>query len=99
MDRKGILIVISGFSGAGKGTLVKGLMSRYTNYAFSISATTRKPRAGEENGVEYFFKTREEFMNMIDNNELLFLIHIFYFSFFFFFSYAVFSLLFIIFFL
>lgn len=71
MNKKGILIVISGFSGAGKGTLVKGLMNRYDNYALSISATTRNPRTGEENGREYFFKTREEFMKMIDDNKLI----------------------------
>lgn len=71
MNDKGILIVISGFSGAGKGTLVKELMNRYNNYALSISATTRKPRDGEVNAREYFFKTKEEFMKMIDENELI----------------------------
>lgn len=71
MNNKGILIVISGFSGAGKGTLVKGLMNSYNNYALSISATTRNPRTGELNGREYFFKTREDFMKMIDENELI----------------------------
>lgn len=71
MIKKGILIVISGFSGAGKGTIVKGLMNRYQNYALSISATTRNPRAGERNGVEYFFKTREEFLKMIDEDQLI----------------------------
>ena len=48
MDRKGILLVVSGFSGAGKGTLMKELVSRYDNYALSISATTRSPREGEQ---------------------------------------------------
>jgi guanylate kinase len=71
MNKKGILIVISGFSGAGKGTLVKGLIKQYDNYALSISATTRKPRAGEENGIDYFFKTKEEFLKLIDDNELI----------------------------
>lgn len=71
MNDKGILIVISGFSGAGKGTLVKELMKRYDNYALSISATTRAPRIGEENAREYFFKTREEFMKMIDEDKLI----------------------------
>lgn len=71
MNHKGILIVISGFSGAGKGTIVKGLMKRYQNYALSISATTRNPREGETNGVEYFFKTRDEFMKMIDDDQLI----------------------------
>ncbi|MEG2870628.1 MAG: guanylate kinase, partial [Clostridium sp.] len=50
MDNKGSLVVVSGFSGAGKGTLMKALLSRYDNYALSISATTRKPREGEEDG-------------------------------------------------
>jgi len=61
MFKKGILIVISGFSGAGKGTLVKELIKRYDNYALSISMTTRKPREGERHGVEYFFTDREHF--------------------------------------
>lgn len=71
MNKKGILIVISGFSGAGKGTLVKGLMNRYHNYALSISATTRKPRSAERDGIEYFFRTKEEFMKMIDEDQLI----------------------------
>ena len=57
--KKGILMVISGFSGAGKGTLVKKLLQTYDNYALSISMTTRKPREGERDGVEYFFVDRE----------------------------------------
>ena len=60
MTKKGILTVISGFSGAGKGTIVHELVDRY-GYAVSISATTRDPRAGEQDGVHYFFKTKEEF--------------------------------------
>ncbi|MFA9378582.1 MAG: guanylate kinase [Lachnotalea sp.] len=71
MNEKGILIVISGFSGAGKGTLVKGLMRRYNNYALSISATTRRPRLGEVDEREYFFKTKEEFLKMIDEDKLI----------------------------
>lgn len=71
MNKRGILIVVSGFSGAGKGTLMKSLLSQYDNYALSISATTRQPRMGEENGREYFFKTREEFERMIANKELV----------------------------
>lgn len=71
MNRKGILIVLSGFSGAGKGTLVKALLSKYHNYALSISATTRNPRPGEEDGQEYFFKTVEEFKEMIAENALI----------------------------
>ena len=60
MKRKGILIVVSGFSGAGKGTLMKKLMEDYDNYALSISMTTRTPRPGEVDGREYFFVTREQ---------------------------------------
>ncbi|MDU7031727.1 MULTISPECIES: guanylate kinase [Robinsoniella] len=71
MNRKGILIVLSGFSGAGKGTLVKALSGKYDNYALSISATTRNPRPGEEDGREYFFKTVEEFKEMIADNALI----------------------------
>ena len=62
---KGVLVVISGFSGSGKGTMMKELVSNYEGYALSISATTRKPREGEEDGREYFFKTEEEFKKMI----------------------------------
>ena len=71
MGERGILIVVSGFSGAGKGTVMKEMMRRYDNYALSISATTRKPRPGEENGREYFFKTVEEFEKMIAKDELI----------------------------
>ena len=62
---KGILIVLSGFSGAGKGTLMKELLKTYHNYALSISMTTRNPRPGEEDGREYFFSTREAFEGKI----------------------------------
>ena len=71
MSQKGILAVISGFSGVGKGTVMKTLLSQHDEYALSISATTRQPRTGEENGREYFFKTREEFEEMIAQNQLL----------------------------
>ena len=54
MEKRGILLVVSGFSGAGKGTLMKELLHRYDNYALSVSATTRKPREGEVEGREYF---------------------------------------------
>lgn len=71
-EKKGILIVVSGFSGAGKGTLMKELLKKYPDdYALSISATSRKPREGEQEGVEYFFKTREEFEKMIEGEELV----------------------------
>ena len=68
---KGMLVVISGFSGSGKGTLMKGLMQNYDYYSLSISATTRSPRPGEQEGREYFFVTRERFLHMIQNGELL----------------------------
>ena len=70
-EKKGILIVVSGFSGAGKGTLMKKLMQDHDNYALSISATTRQPRVGEEDGREYFFKTKDEFEKMIARDELI----------------------------
>lgn len=54
---KGVLTVVSGFSGAGKGTVMKRLLEKYENYALSISVTTRKPREGERDGIEYFFRT------------------------------------------
>lgn len=72
MSNAGLLIVLSGFSGSGKGTIMKELLSRYPEeYALSISATTRSPREGEADGREYFFKTKEEFQQMIQNSELL----------------------------
>jgi len=71
MKTKGILIVVSGFAGAGKGTLVNELLKQYDNYALSISATTRKPRGQEVDGKEYFFKTTEEFEKMIAQGELI----------------------------
>lgn len=70
MNKEGLLIIISGFSGAGKGTVVKELVANY-DYCVSISATTRKPRTGEEHGREYFFLTRDEFESMIENSELI----------------------------
>ena len=71
MNRKGIIIVVSGFSGAGKGTLMKELIRRYDNYALSVSATTRNPRPGEVNGREYFFVSNEEFEKLIEENGLI----------------------------
>lgn len=70
MNKKGILTVVSGFSGAGKGTLMKELVKKY-GYSLSISATTREPRAGEVNGREYFFLTKEEFEKMIEEGQLI----------------------------
>ena len=72
MGQKGILIVISGFSGAGKGTLVKELLRRHEkDYALSISMTTRAPRPGERDGVEYFFTDREHFEETIKQDGLI----------------------------
>ncbi len=68
---RGILVVASGFSGAGKGTLINRLMEKYDSYALSISATTRPPRAGEQDGREYFFKSREEFETLIRKGQLI----------------------------
>lgn len=68
---KGILIVVSGFSGAGKGTLMKALLSRYDNYALSISMTTRAPRPGEEEGREYFFVDKDTFEDRIAKEQLI----------------------------
>ena len=70
MDR-GILVVVSGFSGAGKGTIMKRITEKYDNYALSVSATTREPREGEEEGKSYFFVRKERFEKMIDEDELL----------------------------
>ena len=71
MKRKGIIVVVSGFAGTGKGTLMRGLMARYDNYALSVSMTTRAPRKGEENGKDYFFVTDEEFEALIASDGLL----------------------------
>ena len=68
---RGVLVVVSGFSGAGKGTIMKSLMGKYDNYALSVSATTRNPRPGEEDGREYFFHTKEEFEQMICKDQLI----------------------------
>ncbi|MGN0170257.1 MAG: guanylate kinase [Lachnospiraceae bacterium] len=69
---KGILVVFSGFAGSGKGTIMKELIAHYPSaYALSVSATTRSPRPGEEDGREYFFKTTEEFEQMIRDGKLL----------------------------
>lgn len=70
MPKKGVLAVISGFSGAGKGTIMKELIGKYP-YFLSVSATTRKPREGEVDGREYFFHTRAEFEHMIAEGELI----------------------------
>ncbi len=72
MEKKGILIVISGFSGAGKGTLVRELLRRHgQDYVLSVSMTTRSPRPGERDGVEYFFTDRERFEEAIEQDGLV----------------------------
>ena len=72
MENKGKLVVISGFSGAGKGTLMKALMKEYgDSYALSVSATTRNPRPGEMDGVDYFFVTKDKFEQMIAEDALI----------------------------
>jgi guanylate kinase len=68
---KGLLIVLSGPSGVGKGTVCSKLRQRLPELVYSVSATTRGPRFGEEHGVNYFFKTREQFLDMIENDQLL----------------------------
>ncbi len=71
-DNKGILIVISGFSGAGKGTLVRELLRRHSqDYVLSVSMTTRAPRPGERDGVEYFFTDRAHFEETIGRDGLV----------------------------
>ena len=76
-QRNGLLLVVSGPSGVGKGTLVKALMDRNSKIKMSVSATTREPRPGEIEGVHYFFKTEEEFKEMVDRGEFLEYIHVF----------------------
>lgn len=68
---KGVLVVVSGFSGSGKGTIMKRLLEKYDNYSLSISATTRQPREGETHGKEYFFQTTEAFEEMIEQGQLI----------------------------
>lgn len=70
MKKQGILIIISGFSGAGKGTVVKQILKKYS-YNLSISATTRQPRSYEKHGKEYFFVSKSEFNEKIKNNALI----------------------------
>lgn len=69
--RQGMLVVISGPSGVGKGTLVKELKRRMPDLRHSVSVTTRAPRPGEEDGVHYFFRSEEEFQKMVENDELI----------------------------
>ncbi|MCI6756243.1 MAG: guanylate kinase [Lachnospiraceae bacterium] len=71
MNSRGSLIVVSGFSGAGKGTLMKNLVKRSSRYALSVSMTTREPRPGEVDGVSYFFVSQEEFDRTAQENGFL----------------------------
>lgn len=70
-NRKGLLLVISGPAGVGKGTINISLISRNSDIRMSVSATTRQPRPGEIDGVHYFFKTEEEFQDMINKGAFL----------------------------
>lgn len=69
--RKGILFIISGPAGSGKGTVVEKLISAHSEIKLSVSATTRSPRPGEENGVHYYFISKEEFEGRIEGGEIL----------------------------
>lgn len=68
---QGMLIVVSGPSGVGKGTLVQELLRRMPELVLSVSVTTRAPRAGEQDGVHYYFRTEEQFQQMVENGDLL----------------------------
>ncbi|OEF98529.1 guanylate kinase [Desulfuribacillus alkaliarsenatis] len=69
--REGVLYILSGPSGVGKGTVCTQLRKQLLNLKYSVSATTRAPRAGETDGVNYFFKSKDKFEKMIQNNEFL----------------------------
>ena len=71
IQRRGLLIILSSPSGAGKSTLAKRLMAWDPTLSFSVSATTRNPRPGETDGVEYYFKTKSEFEAMVDAGDML----------------------------
>ncbi|WP_085992441.1 guanylate kinase [Oceanobacillus senegalensis] len=71
IDEKGILFILSGPSGVGKGTVRKRLFEKATDLQYSISMTTRDKRPGETDGIDYFYKTKEEFEQLIEANELL----------------------------
>lgn len=71
MDEKGVLVVFSGPSGSGKGTLLAQYLKAHREAAFSVSATTRRPRPGEVDGKDYHFVSRERFLEMIDTGEVL----------------------------
>ena len=69
--KKGKLVIISGFSGVGKGTLVKKILNDFEHYALSVSMTTRKPREGEEHGLNYYLVSNDEFEKMIGQDGFL----------------------------
>lgn len=71
IDEKGILFILSGPSGVGKGTVRKALFDQSTDLRYSISMTTREPREGEVDGVDYFFKSRDEFEGLIEEGQLI----------------------------
>jgi guanylate kinase len=71
MNKKGMLIILSGPSGCGKGTVLSALLARRDDTVISISATTRNPRVGEQDGVQYFFRSKEQFEQMIEKDQLL----------------------------
>jgi len=71
MKNKGLLLVVSGPAGVGKGTICKEFLKRNNNVYYSVSATTRSPREGEVDGVNYYFKTKEEFKRLIAEDKLL----------------------------
>lgn len=71
VDNRGVLIVISGPSGAGKGTICKALLEKHSEISLSVSATTRSPREGEVDGVNYHFLTRDDFTTRVEENDFL----------------------------
>ena len=71
MKKKGLLIVVSAPSGGGKGTVLKELFRRNENLKMSVSATTRAPRPGEQEGVDYYYRTREQFQQLIENDQVV----------------------------
>ena len=71
MQNRGLLIVVSGFSGVGKSTVISKMFQKMPNLRFSVSCTSRKPRTGEKDGVDYYFITEEEFVKKVKNNEFV----------------------------